>query len=325
MAQQQPIVTFYNGQTAPALAFGTWQIPKDIAQEAVYTAIKHGYRHLDFAQVYGNNVECGKGVQQAIDEGIIKSRSELWITSKIWNDAHLEVPAAVDRLLSELNIEYLDLILIHWPISFVKGANPMDYHKDLDLATVYNNLEDYALKSGKTKNLGVSNFSIEELQNILDKCTTKPIVNQVESSIYWQQRELEAFMNQHGIVLTAYSPLCQNTPPPALKIEFKNMLQDPVLVEMAKTKNTTPIAIAVRWHIDAAMVDAAQQKTQRIVIVKSNTPARIVENFENVVGSNAVTLSAEDLENIQKNITTSFRSLNPMGWRGAGIPFFPNY
>lgn len=310
-----PLVTFSNGSKAQKLAFGTWQIPQDICSDAVYNAIKVGHRHLDFAEIYRNHKQCGEGIQRALDEGIIKNRSELWITSKIWNDAHLVVEKAVDTILNDLGPSvggYLDLCLIHWPISFIPGLPPPNYNTELDLATVYQDLEK-CVTAGKVKNLGVSNFSIEEVQNILDKCTIKPIVNQVESSIYWKQTELETFLNQNNIVLTAYSPLCQNTPPASCQIEFKNLLQDPTLIEIAKKHNTTVIAVALRYHLDIPQ--------QRICIVKSNHIERIIENY-NAVSS--LQLDQEDLDAIAK-ITISFRSLNPVGWRGQDLVFFPNY
>lgn len=234
----------------------------------------------------------------------------MWITSKIWNDQHTIVEEAVDEILKDLAIEQLDLLLIHWPISFIKGQAPPASHTDFSLADVYKKME--ALVPTKTKSLGISNFSIAETQAILDVATIKPIVNQVESSIYWQQRELATFCADNGITITSYSPLCQNTPH-ASEIEFKNLIEDPLVVEIAQAHNTTPYAVALRWHIDL--------EPKRIVLVKSINADRIKRNF---VDTLAFKLTETEMDKLAK-IETQFRSLNPMGWRSAGTPFFPIY
>jgi diketogulonate reductase-like aldo/keto reductase len=290
---------------------GTWQIPKSEAADATYNAIKLGYRHLDLAYIYGNNIEVGQGIKRALDEGLIESRKDLWITSKIWNDQHTDVEGAVNGILKDLGIEYLNLLLIHWPISFIKGQAPPSFHTDFSLGDVYQKME--KLCPTKALALGISNFSIEEVQSILDIATIKPIVNQVESSIYWNQFELESFCAKNGITITSYSPLCQNHPDPSLNIEFKDLTQDPLVLEIAKAHNTTPHAVCLRWHLDLT--------PKRVVLVKSVQAERIQRNF---VDTLSFSLTEEEMNKLN-NIDTQFRSLNPMGWRSAGTPFFPNY
>jgi alcohol dehydrogenase (NADP+) len=302
----QPTVQFSNGLVAPSLAFGTWQIAKADAADSVYNAIKIGYRHIDCAQVYGNHKEVGQGIQRALEDKLVADRRELWITSKIWNDQHEIVAEAVDTILEDLQCGYLDLLLIHWPISFkLSEAN-----KDKQLWQVYQDME--KLVPTKTKSLGISNFSIEETQQVLDNCWIKPIVNQVESSVYWNQFDLEKFSNKNGIVLTSYSPLCANIPHASLNINFKVLVEDPLIVELAEKYKTTPHAIALRWHLDLP---------KRIVLVKSIHAERIQQNFVNTL---AFTIEPADMERLNA-IETQFRSLNPMNWRQENVPFFPNY
>jgi len=202
-----------NEDTIPALGLGTWKSEPGKVYEAIQTAIQIGYRHIDCAPVYKNEPEVGQALKEAITSGIVK-RSELWITSKLWNNAHEseEVIPALQQTLLDLQLDYLDLFLIHWPVvlkkevSFPQKAADYLSLEEVPIAETWQAMET-ALKQGLCKHIGVSNFSQRKLAALRNDCTQKPEVNQVESHPYLQQKDLLDYCNSEGILLTAYSPL----------------------------------------------------------------------------------------------------------------------
>lgn len=210
--------------TIPKLGLGTWKVAKDVAQSVVYNSIKElGIRHIDCACDYGNEVEVGMGIKQAIDEGIVK-REELWVTTKLWNTYHLEehVELACRKSMEDLQLEYLDLYLIHFPIAlkFVpfEKRYPPEWIHDPDAENPKVELEPKApmhltwkameglMKAGLTRNIGVCNFNVQLLSDLLSYATIRPYANQIELHPYLTQQALLDYCQLENIHVTAFSP-----------------------------------------------------------------------------------------------------------------------
>ncbi|MCB0473999.1 MAG: aldo/keto reductase, partial [Flavobacteriaceae bacterium] len=206
-------IRYTNGDTMPALGLGTWKSEPGEVYNAVVTAIKTGYRHIDCAPAYGNEKEIGQAISDCIADGIV-TREELWITSKLWNTAHQknEVLPALKATLDDLKLEYLDLYLIHWPVALKEGAGfPLKASnfyslEEVPLTETWKGMED-TVKAGLVRHIGVSSFGPEHLQVILKSAEIAPEMNQVECHPYFQQDTLLNFCREHNIFLTAYSPL----------------------------------------------------------------------------------------------------------------------
>lgn len=249
----------------PALGFGTWKISKDTVEFVVYEAIKTaGVRHIDCACDYGNEVEVGRGIKRAIDEGIV-SRNDLWITSKLWNTYHRKehVSLACEKSLSDLQISYFDLYLIHFPIpqKFVPielryppewihdplGPNP---RIELDLvpySETWRAMEDL-VKAGKTKYIGVCNLTVLAMMDLLSYAKIKPYTNQVEIHPYLQQHALVDFCKSFGVRITAFSPLGS---PSYVQLNMDKglgggVLSDAIVTELANKYNKSPAQVVLR-------------------------------------------------------------------------------
>jgi 2,5-diketo-D-gluconate reductase A len=254
-----PNVTLNNGVQMPQLGFGVWQVPADQAADAVGQALAAGYRSIDTATIYDNE----EGVGQAVAETDIP-REELFITTKLWNSAKETwtrdaVLREFDASLARLGLDYLDLYLIHWP-------RPMreDY---LTILRAFGELK----ASGRARAVGVSNFQLDHLRRVLDETGVIPAVNQIELHPYLQQAQLRSFHAEHEIATEAWSPLGQG----------KGLLDDARLAKIAEKHGRTPAQVVLRWHVQIG----------NVVIPKSVTPSRIVENID-VFGFE---LDAEDL------------------------------
>ncbi|KAK2441610.1 3''-deamino-3''-oxonicotianamine reductase [Trifolium repens] len=219
---------------------------KNDTKEAIIEAIKQGYRHFDTAAAYGSEQALGEALKEAIQLGLV-TREELFITSKLWvteNHPHLVVPA-LQKSLKTLQLDYLDLYLIHWPISSQPGkfSFPIDVADLLpfDVKDVWQSMEE-CLKLGLTKAIGVSNFSVKKLQNLLDVATILPAVNQVEMNLAWQQKKLREFCSANGIVLTAFSPLRKGASRGPNEVMENDMLK-----EIADVHGKSVAQVSLRW------------------------------------------------------------------------------
>ena len=252
-------ITLNNGLEIPQLGFGVWKVPDVEAETAVEQALVAGYRLIDTAKVYRNEVGVGKALATTT-----VPREDLFVTTKLWNADHgyENTLKAFDESLDKLGLDYVDLYLIHWPTP--KYDQYVDSYKALE--TIY--------KEGRAKAIGVCNFDVEHLQRILNECEVVPAVNQVECHPYLQQKELKEFCKQHGIMLEAYSPLMNGT----------KVLDDPVIQEIANQHGKTPAQVILRWHLQSDVV----------VIPKTVTPSRMDENLD-VFGFE---LSQDDIEKI---------------------------
>ena len=231
------------GLTIPQIGFGVWEVPDADVDAAFGRALDVGYRHIDTARIYGNE----EGVGRVLGRDDV-DRDDVFVTTKVWNDDHANVPAAFEASIKRLGIDVLDLYLIHWP------APAQDAYVDAWKAML--GLQ----REGRVRSVGVCNFQVPHLQRLLDETGVLPSVNQVELSPYLQQRELRAFHAEHGIVTEAWSPLAVRA----------GLLDDPVVVELAAAHSVTPAQLVLRWHVELG----------NVVLTRSVTPARIAENVE---------------------------------------------
>ena len=264
MPSLNPLVTLNNGVQIPQLGFGVFQVPDDATTAAVATALAAGYRSIDTAAVYGNEVGTGRGIAES---GI--DRGELFVTTKLWNSAqgYDSTLAAFETSLGKLGLDYLDLYLIHWP-------SPA---RDLYLETWRAFEQLYA--DGRVRAIGVSNFLPEHLQRILDLGGTVPAVNQIEVHPSLQQRPVIAFNDAHGVRTEAWSPLAQGA-----------ALTDPAVVAIAARTGRTPAQVVLRWHLQQG----------RIIIPKSVTPARIAENLD-VLGFELTGADLAEIDGLERD------------------------
>jgi 2,5-diketo-D-gluconate reductase A len=250
-----------NGQTIPQFGFGVFLIDPAETTEAVATALEAGYRHIDTAEMYGNEAEVGAAVAKSGQD-----RADLFVTSKLSNSCHRPDDArrAFAGSLDALGFDYLDLFLIHWPM-------PTRY--DGDYVATWKALEEF-YRDGRARSIGVSNFQPHHLRRLHQECEITPAVNQIEVHPYLTQEDVRAFCGEHQIAIEAWSPLARGG----------DLLSDPTVVSIAKRAGKTPAQVVLRWHIERG----------DIVFPKSVTPARVKENIDIF----DFELSGEDVEAI---------------------------
>jgi len=258
MTDHSPIVSFHDQRSAPRIGLGTWRVPDDVAGKVVEQGLAQGYRHIDTAAMYHNEAGVGAGIAAS---GL--AREDVFVATKVWHDqlGHTATREALRASLQRLQLDYVDLYLIHWPApkqnQYVQAWEALIQLRDEGLA----------------KSIGVCNFPVQHLQRLLDKTGVLPVVNQVELHPRWQQRALTAFHAQHGIVTEAWSPLGQGT-----------LLDDPVLQGIAHRHGRTTAQVILRWHVQMG----------HMPLPKTVTPARLAENLD-VFG---FVLNDEDLRQI---------------------------
>jgi 2,5-diketo-D-gluconate reductase A len=239
-------ITLNDGNTIPQLGFGVFQIePKD-TEEAVSEALRVGYRHIDTAEMYGNEKEVGEAIRAS---GL--DRGDIFVTSKLNNGFHEPQDAreAFDTTLSELGFDYVDLFLIHWPLPTLYNG---------DFVSTWKTLEEFH-RDGRARSIGVSNFQIEHLRSLAAETDTVPAVNQIEVHPYLANDAVRGYGQEHGIVTEAWSPIAQG-----------GVLEDQTITQIADKVGKTPAQVVLRWHIQRG----------DIVFPKSVTSSRIRENFE---------------------------------------------
>jgi len=240
-----PTITLNDGNSIPQLGFGVFQIkPADTAQ-AVGLALDAGYRHIDTAEMYGNEKEVGQGLRAS---GL--TRDEVFVTSKLNNGFHQpeEARSAFARTLADLKMDFVDLFLIHWPL-------PTRY--DGDFVSTWKVLEEFHAE-GRAKSIGVSNFHVSHVKRLEAETGTVPAVNQIEAHPYLTNDEVRDYCRSQAIAIEAWSPIAQGA-----------VLDDPTIGRIADSAGKTPAQVVLRWHIQRG----------DIVFPKSTTPARIKENL----------------------------------------------
>jgi len=241
-----PTITLNDGKTIPQLGFGVFQIEPADTAEAVGVALDVGYRHIDTAQMYQNEKEVGEGIRAS---GV--DRREVFVTSKLNNGFHRpeEARKAFAGTLAALEMDYVDLFLIHWPLPTLYGG---------DFVSTWKVLEEFR-SDGRARSIGVSNFQTAHLQRLAAESDTIPAVNQIEAHPYFTNDEVRDHGRSQGIVTEAWSPIAQG-----------GVLGDPVIGKVAESLGKTPAQVVLRWHIERGDV----------VFPKSTTPSRIRENFQ---------------------------------------------
>lgn len=295
-------ITFDNGDKLPMLGLGTWKSAPGEVYQAVLWALEAGYRHIDCAAVYKNEKEVGDALKKAFEDGLVK-REEVFVTSKLWNNAHEknQVQVGFSQSLADLQLEYLDLYLIHWPIALKshvmfpeKGEDFLNY-TTAPLSETWAGME--ALKNdGKVRHIGVSNFNQSKIEEILASCKVKPEMNQIELHPYLPQKQLVDFCFSHQIHVTAYSPLGSADRPSARKqADDPVLMEEQVLHKIATKHGKTVAQVLIAWsmHRDVA------------VIPKSVNKDRIRQNLE----SADLKLDGSDMEAIS-NLKTSHRYID---------------
>ncbi|WP_075183073.1 2,5-didehydrogluconate reductase DkgA [Pantoea sp. 1.19] len=239
----QPYIKLRDGNSMPQLGLGVWQASDDDARNAALKALEVGYRHIDTAAIYKNEAAIGAALQETA-----VPRDEIFITTKLWNDDQLQAEKALETSLNKLQLETVDLYLMHWPCP-EKGNYVESWKQMIALQ-----------QQGRVKSIGVCNFNNDHLKHLIDETGVTPVINQIELHPMLQQRELHAWNAMHHIQTESWSPLAQGG---------EGVFDQPIIRHLAKKYDKTPAQIVIRWHLDSGLV----------VIPKSVTPSRIEENF----------------------------------------------
>jgi diketogulonate reductase-like aldo/keto reductase len=275
------------GDAFPLIGFGTWKAAPGVVREVVYEAIKAGYRHLDCACDYGNEVEVGEGIKRALDEGLC-TRKDLFITSKLWNTFHAKehVEVGCKKSLADLGLDYLDLYLIHFPISlkFVpietryppewihdpSTANPKMEYANVPIHETWEGMEGLVAK-GLVRNIGISNFNAQSIMDLVKYAKVFPSVLQIELHPYLVQSVLVEYCQKIGIAVTGYSPLGSSSYIPLKmdKGQGVGLLEEPTVVRIAGKYKKSTAQVLLRWGVQRNVS----------VIPKSSKVDRLKENF----------------------------------------------
>lgn len=315
-----PLLRLQNGLQMPQIGLGCWKIPKESCAAQVYEAIRVGYRLLDGAEDYGNEKEVGEGVARAISEGLVK-REELFVVSKLWNTYHGKehVALALERTLSDLKLDYLDLFYIHFPVAqkfvpieekyppgFYCGEGDKFVVAEVPIIETWRALEEL-VDQGKIRSLGISNFPGVLIEDLFNQARIKPQVLQIEHHPYLVQESLVEYSSKKGLAITAYSsfgPLSFQGLVDAAE-GCESLLENDTIKEIAQNHKTSPSAVLLRWATQRGLA----------VIPKSSRIERLKENIE----ISDIKLSEQELKAIS-SLDRKLRFNDPWNW--AKLPTF---
>ncbi|OMJ28820.1 putative NAD(P)H-dependent D-xylose reductase xyl1 [Smittium culicis] len=302
-------ITLSSGHKMPLVGLGLWKVPRNVCKDTVFQAIKSGYRLLDSAADYGNEIEVGQGIKEAIDQGLV-IRSELFITSKLWCTHHRKehVSLALEKTMSDLGVDYLDLYLVHFPISVkyvpIEERYPSTFYFDpekkiciidpVPYQETWQAMEQLS-SEGKARSIGICNLGADLLMDIMSYAKIKPAVFEMELHPYLTRKQLVEFAQKIGIAITAYSSFGDASYQSMGMVNqgesFVPLLENKVILDIAKHHKVTPAQVVLRWAIQQNIA----------VIPKSSNPERIFYN--NQVFDFALTESQmESIDDLNENI-----------------------
>lgn len=295
------------GATMPAVGLGTWKsAPDEAGRAAEYALTQGGYRHIDCAPIYGNEKEIGEAFGRVFGGGSLR-REDVFVTSKLWDTehAHADVRTACEATLRDLQLDYLDLYLMHWGIAEPKGGHTYDEHGHLVVEKVsiretWEAMEEL-VDAGLVKAIGVANFTAPLLLDLFSYARVLPAVNQIELHPYLQQTRLVEFCQRLDMVVTAYSPLAR----PGYEEMSERLVDEKVIRGLAEAHGKTPAQVLLRWGIQRSTV----------VIPKSTHPERIKENIDVF----DFELSESDMREIA-GLERGLRLVDPYQW--GQVPYF---
>ena len=304
---------YNNGDKMPMVGLGTWKMTDGIGFTAVKSAIDAGYRHIDAAWIYRNEADVGRGINESIESGVA-TRDDLWVTSKLWNDKHRgqQVAGALKDQLVELQLEYLNLYLMHWPVAHQVGVmrpDSGDQFLSLDEVPL---TETWAAmieckQAGLCKHIGVANFNAPKIDQLIDSSGVAPACNQVEAHPLLQQNALLKYCNEKEIALVAYSPLGSgDRPEPMRKEDEPNLLTLPAVVEIAQALQITAAQVLLAWAIERGTIP----------IPKSSNPERQRENL----AAADIELSADQLKQLS-TLDRQYRFIDGTVWTENDGPY----
>jgi D-xylose reductase len=320
-------VPLADGGAMPSVGLGCWKIEKPVAAEVVAQAARLGYRHFDSACDYGNEAEIGDGLVRAIEEGV--AREDLWVTSKLWNTYHRpeHVRPAIERSLSDLKLDYLDLYLIHFPISLAyvpfeeryppgwtfdpEASQPAMKPDPVPIAETWAAMEEL-VTLGLTKRIGVCNFPVALLRDLLSYRMTRPAVLQVEMHPYLTQEKLLRFCKESGIAVTAFSPFgAPSYVPLGMATADDSAMSKQIVHQIAFHHHRTPAQVLLRWGVQRGTA----------VIPKTARPERLAEN----IALFDFELTADEMKRVDSlNRDHRFNDPGVFGEQAFGT-FFPIY
>lgn len=307
-----------NGDTIPMLGLGTWRLKNEEIDFTIRKAIEIGYRHFDCASIYKNEAAIGKALADAISAGDV-TREELWITSKLWNHAHQpkDVTKSLQKSLKDLQLSYLNLYLIHWPVAFHRDYEMLEHSK----ANEFYSLTDVPLpatweamlnekEKGFIKHMGVSNFSISKIETISNELE-QPELNQIEIHPYLSQDKLVAFCQHNNIIVTGYKPLGSGLRVTEKMKENKipSILQHPLIQAIAEENKMSVAQVLIQW----------QMQRNIVCIPKSSNAKRLKENFDSLQH----TLSVTQMKKIAQ-LNWNFRFVTGEGFCKGESPYSLN-